>query len=63
MDNLTLSKLYMNFKKCPRCRRVEQGILLDNGLIRLPCGVTTNADRRWVDYGNGLRAVVNVNGL
>ena len=47
MENKILSKLYKNTKFCPYCKRKEMGIVQSNGTIRLPCGTTTNADRKW----------------
>lgn len=47
MNNEILSKVYTNTKLCPHCKRLEMGIVLDNGLIRLNCGTLTNADLKW----------------
>ena len=47
MKDEVLSKLYKNTKKCPSCKKIHTGIILENGLIRLSCGVVTNADKRW----------------
>jgi len=52
MENKILAKLYSNVKKCPYCKKIEIGILEPNGLIRLPCGTTTNADRKWERHNN-----------
>lgn len=46
--------LYLTEKLCPSCKKKETGNILPNGILDLPCGTQTNADRRWHDRGNGM---------
>ena len=52
MDNPTLARLYKNTKFCPVCKRIETGIVRENGLISLPCGTNVSADKKWHSKGD-----------